>query len=273
MNKFNLKNILLKLSLKKFKETDFDDYFALYDKGYYREAYDVLRGILQSNAHWSKVGDMYVWCANLEFLVNDDVHKALKLLDKALELGCHFMASYYNVHGYMLWRVGECSMGIQELEKSVALKPYLTNLTNLGIVLTSSDDKRAIGIWRRVLKIDPNNCSAHIYLAQESVKSGDHGKAILMVKRAEILKPKVSDFIRIGNLYRDLGQIQNALNAFLEAYHLGYEPKAPLYASISDCYFSLGDKKLARKYAEWAFQLDPNNDYVKEVWHDYQDLR
>ena len=198
MNKFNLKNIFLKLSPKKFKEAEFDDYFALYDKGSYREAYDVLRGILQSSAYWSKVGDMYVWCANLELLVNDDVHKARKLLDKALEMSCHFMASYYNIHGYVLWRVGERDEGIEELEKSVALDPCLPNLINLGKVLTSSDDKHAISIWRRVLKKDPNNCSAHIYLAQESVKSRDHGKAVLMVKRAEKLKPKVSDFIRIG---------------------------------------------------------------------------
>ena len=38
---------------------NFDDYFALRGKGAYREAYTVLRDIMESQSRWSKVGDMY----------------------------------------------------------------------------------------------------------------------------------------------------------------------------------------------------------------------
>jgi hypothetical protein len=41
--------------------------------------------------------------------------------------------------------------------------------------------------------------------------------------------------------------------------------------SIAACYLSLGDAKLARKYVEWAMQCGPNDDYVKEVWHEYKE--
>jgi tetratricopeptide (TPR) repeat protein len=271
MDKSALQKILSKLSLRKSHTSNFDDYFALYDKGSYREAYDVLRGILQSNAHWSKVGDMYVWCADLELLVNHDVCKARQLLDKALKLGCHFMANYYRTHGSVLWRSGERSSGIEELEKSVALDPCITNLTTLGKVLTSSDDKHAMSIWRRVLEKDPNNCSAHIYLGRESAKSGDQGQAILMAKKAERLKPTVRNFVEIGCLYRELEQFQNALNAYLQAHKLGYESKGPLYASISTCYFAMGEKKLAQKYIQWALRYSPEDDFVKEVWQEYKE--
>lgn len=272
MTKFTLRRILSKLCPKFFQTADFDDYFALYDKGAYREAYAVLRDIIETQPCWSKVGDMYVWCADLELLVNDDVYKARQLLDKAGELGCHFMANYYSSFGYVLWRTGEPEKGIEYLEKSVSLDPRGTNLTTLGKVLSSADDKRAISIWHRVLEQDPNNCSAHIYLGRESAKSGDRGKALLMIKRAERLNPTIRDLVEIGGSYKELGQFQNALDAYLEANRLGYEPKGPLYASVAVCYFSLGEESLARKYAQWAMRSNPENDYVKEVWQKFEEL-
>jgi len=214
---------------------------------------------------------MYVWCADLELSVNDDVYKARQLLDKAGELGCHFMANYYSSFGYVLWRTGEPEKGLEYLEKSVSLDPRGTNLTTLGKVLSFDDDKRAISIWQRVLEQDPNNCSAHIYLGRESAKSGDRGKALLMIKRAERLNPTVINFVEIGGSYKELGEFQNALNAYFEANRLGYEPKGPLYASIAVCYFSLGEKSLARKYAEWAIRYNPENDYVKEIWRELEE--
>ena len=123
MAKFTLRRIFSKLCPRFFQTANFDDYFALYGKGAYREAYAVLRDIMESQTRWSKVGDMYVWCADLELLVNDDVRKARELLDKAGELDCHFMARYYSCFGYVLWRTGEAEKGIDYLEKSVALDP------------------------------------------------------------------------------------------------------------------------------------------------------
>lgn len=271
MAKFTLRRILSKLCPRFFQTPNSDDYFALYDKGAYREAYAVLRDIMESQHRWSKSGDMYVWCADLELLVNDDLCKARELLDKARELGCHFMACYYRAHGYVLWRSGDRQRGLQELEKSVASAPNLINLTTLGQVLSSDDDKRAMSIWQRVLEQDPNNCTAHIYLGRESAKSGDRGKALLMIKRAEKLNPTVRDFVEIGGSYKELGEFQNALNAYFEANRLGDEPKGPLYASIAVCYFSLGEKSLARKYAEWAIRSNPENDYVKKVWQTFEE--
>ena len=65
----------------------FDDCFALYKKGAYREAYDVLHDIMESQPDLSSVGDLHVLCAQLGLAVNGDVRKAGEILDKAQELG------------------------------------------------------------------------------------------------------------------------------------------------------------------------------------------
>jgi tetratricopeptide (TPR) repeat protein len=244
---------------------NFDDYFALYDIGSYREAYDVLLDILESEPKWSEVGDMYVWCADLELLVNDDLYRARQLLDKALALGCRFMANYYRTHGYVLWRAGERDRGIQELEKSIASNSNITNLETLGLVLSSDHDRCAKSVCQRILEQDPKNCSAHIYLGMEAAKAGDQDRALLMVRCAENLDPTVLNFVGIGRLYYELEKYNKALGAYLEADSFGYEPKGPLYDSISICNYSLGDYVKAIEYSSRALDLDFNDDYAKDV--------
>ena len=246
--------------------TDFDDYFDLYDKGAYREAYAVLHDIMESQPRWSKVGNMYVWCANLELLVNNDVCKAQQFLDKGRELGCSDMADYYRLHGYVLWRTGERDKGMQDVEKSIALDPRVSNLTTLGRMLSFINSERAMNVWQRVLEKDPKNCLAHIYVGWEAAKSGDRGKALLMAKRAEKLNPSVDNIFEIGQLCHELEEYQIALNAYQDANLRGYADKAILYASIAACYLSLEQASAARKYAEWAVQSNPENDYVKDIW-------
>ena len=250
---------------------NFDDYFALYNKGSYREALAVLRDIIESEPRWSEVGDLYVMYAHLELLVNDDVHRARQLLDKASELGCSDMVNYYRVHGYVLWIIGERESGMQEIVKSIELEPRVSNLTTLGRILSFIDDKRAFGVWQKVLEKDQNDCLAHICIGMELAKSGDRGKALLMAKRAEKLNPSVKNVFEIGQLYEDLEKFQSALNAYLEANRHHYEPKGQLCADIANCYFSLGDYRAAVEYAIEAIELNCNEDYVKNVLLSYSE--
>jgi len=244
---------------------NFDDYFVLHEKKAYREAYEVLREIMESQPRWSKVGDLYVWCAELELTVNDDVKKARKLLDKAHELGCAHMAPYYRVRGYVLWRSSDQDTGIQCLEKSVELDPNVTNLTTFGELLSYDYDKRALLIWQRVLMRDPNNCSALIYFGIEAVRSGDRNKALEIIKRVESLSPKFRDLLDIGRLYCELEQFQDALNILLEADKGGYEPKGFLYSFIGACCRSMGDYDAAIDYTSRALDLNFDYDYAKEI--------
>jgi tetratricopeptide (TPR) repeat protein len=128
----------------------FDEFFDLHGKGSYREAYAVLRDIMESQPRLSKIGDLHVLCAQLELMVNDDVRKAGEILDRAHELGCRYMAFYYKERGYVLWRSGDHGKGIEYLEKSVELEPTVAKLSTLGKLLSSDHDKRSIWVWQRL---------------------------------------------------------------------------------------------------------------------------
>jgi tetratricopeptide (TPR) repeat protein len=227
---------------------------------------------MNRNPRLSSVGDPYVLCADLELLANDDIDKARDLLEKARELGCSNMGSYYSTRGFMLWRAGEREEGIAELERSVALNPTVTHLVRLGRVLSADGDARATEVWQRVLKQDATNCLAHIYIGIGAVKSGNRGQAMLMAKRSERLARSGRDYSEIGRLYQELGEFHSAIGAYLEGHRLDDEPKGPLYAAIAACYFSLGDNSNGRRYLQWAMKHSPQHEYVRHVYEQSRDL-
>ncbi len=166
---------------------------------------------------------------------------------------------------------GEHEKGIEYLEKSVELEPIGNNLTTLGKLLSRDKDKRAADIWEKVLEEDPNSCLAHIYLAREEYNYGNREKAILMVEEAEQFNPTNRDYSEIGSLYFEMDEFQSALDAYFKADELGDEPKGSTYAAIASCYASIGDDVLAKKYIQWARQLNPENDYVQEIWKELKE--
>jgi tetratricopeptide (TPR) repeat protein len=249
--------------------SDLDKYFALYNEGAYREAYSVLRNLMAAQPYWSKVGDAYVLCADLEMIINDDVSKALELLDKARRLGCRSMSAYHRTHGYALYKAGEYDRGIQELEKCVALDPDIVNLATLGKALSYEGDGRAADVWRRVLEIDAHSCIAYIYLGILATKTGDREKAVLLAKQAEELHPTALDMEEIATLYAEAGEIQIALGKYLELERLAGDPKGPLYGAIAACYFELGNVQEGCTYLERARRCSPDSIDVKTQWERY----
>ena len=248
-----------------------DEYFALYAKGAYREAYAVLRDVMATVPGLSEMGDLYVWCAGLELAIGDDAPKAREFLDTALRLGCPDMASYNRLHGYVLWRTGEREAGIRELEKSVELEPDAVNLSMLGRVLSYEGDKRAADIWGRVLEQDPQDCQAYIYLGMLAARTGDKGTALLMVKKAEELHPTAHNVEEIARLYAEAGEVRMALDRYLEAERAGKEANGPLYANIAACHFELGNTREGCTYLEQAHRCNPDHTYVKEMWDLHKD--
>ncbi len=251
-------------------DSGFEEYFALREEGDFRGAYAVLREMLANSPRLSKVGDLYVWCAEFELLVNDNVREAQELLNKARELGLRQEAPYYRQHGYVLWRLGEREKGIQEVQHSVELNSSVTYLGMLAKLLTEDKDEQAETIWRRVLDQDPENCSAHVYLGIAAAKSGSRAQALLMARRAATLNPTAADMLEIGRLYGELSLFQDALGSYLAADRLGYEPKGPLCAAAAQCCFHSGQVDSGRKYIEWALRHSPENDYVKDICEKYR---
>ena len=193
-------------------------------------------------------------------------------MDRACEVGYSEKGYYYKVRGDALLDKGIYEEAIQDFERSVTLEPSVASLTMLAQALSEMDNSRAMEVWQQILEKDPQNCLAHAYVGLESVKSGDRGKAMLMAKRAEKLNPSSSEeLFTIGLLYYDLDEFGIAINSYLEANKLGYKDKGFLYACIAACYLSLDQAVPARKYAQWAVGCNPEHDYVKDVWHEYEE--
>ncbi|MHC4517475.1 MAG: tetratricopeptide repeat protein, partial [Planctomycetota bacterium] len=237
-------------------KSEFDEYFALRKKGAFREAYDVLLGILSTSPRWSRVGDLYVWCAELEMTLNNDLKRAQQLLEKARRLGCRYMDAYYRRHGILLCRLGRRRKGIEELERAVELSPSICSLMALAMELTEEEDGRALAVCHRVLDQDPESCWALTYMARLAARAGDRGKALLMIRRAERLSPSEYDIYDIAALWYELGEFQQAIHAYLEADRRGKQPKGPLYAAVAACYFEMGDNATGQKYLRWATRHD-----------------
>ncbi len=250
---------------------DIEKYLALCHQGAYREAYEFLRGLMTTQPYLSQVGDLHLMCANLELTISDDISKARESLDRARELGCRDMATYYRTRGYVLCKAGEREAGIRDLEESVALDPSVANLAMLGKVLSSEGDGRAKDVWRRVLEQEPESCLARIYLGILAAKTGDKDQALLMARQAEERRPTVQDIEEIAWLYGEAGDAETALDRFLEADRLGREPKGPLYAKIAACQFELGNGRAGREYLDRARACDPDNITVKKAWDSYKD--
>lgn len=246
----------------------FQDVLVFREKGAFDEAYTTFREIIDNEPEWSKNGDVYILWADLELLANYNARKALELLDKAQETGYSLTGLYYARRAQALWITGERQVALQCYERSVSAdSDYLREYAR---ALSCMNDKSAMGVWQQVLDRDPKSVLAHAYIGWEAAKSGNPDKALLMSKRAEELASSATDFYELGLLYHDSEEFRAAINKYLEAKKFGYKDEGGLYASIADCYLSLGDKSQARKYAELAISSEPENYYVKEVWQKCQ---
>ena len=268
-----LKRILSKLFPKLLQHHDFGSVLRMYDQGDFSGAYASLCKVMENETIWSKDGDVYSLWAKLELLANHNPRKALEHLEKAKQLNCPSIGYYYVVYAEALWDEGEHEKAIQYFEKGVVEDPNASHLGDLAWAYSFMRDKRAISVWQRVLEKDPESCLAHTFIGLEAARSGDRDKALLMAKRAEKLNPSIGELYDIGTVYHELCEFQSAINKYLEAKRLGYDEdkEGLLNAAIADCYISLGDSTEAQKYIQCAMRRYPENEYVKEIWHEYKE--
>ena len=250
-----------------------DDVLTMCDKGAFADAYTLLCELIEKQSGLSKHGGICALLAELELLANDNASKAIELLDRALDgdRGGLDMIYYYRVRGKAMFDTGKYEEAVKNFEQAVALDDGVENLKLLGQVLSEINDSGAMGVWKQILEKDPKNCLACANLGIELVKSGDKGRAMLMARRAEKLNPSSEELYRIGLLYYDLDEYGMAINSFLEANRLGYEDKGFLYACVAACYLSMNEAVPARKYVQWAIRCNPENYYVKDVLHEYEE--
>ncbi len=248
-----------------FKGAIFKEYYELYRQGAYKEAYTVLREIVNNHTKWLKKGDPYVTFAKLEILANNDNDAAMKLLGKAKEIGCSDMATYYGILAEVYWRKGNNDKCIECYEKSVELEPNIIALRHLGKALSLMNDKHAINIWERTLKKYPKDCVALAYLAREAEKAGDNEKALMMYKKADEYTHKEDDIYEMARIYYWFGKYQESLKLLLKCEEKNYKRQNVLLTEIAFCYLQLDNFESAIIYADKALDVKFDDDYAKRI--------
>lgn len=268
MAEFSIRKVLSRLHHKATDSDRVQQALDLFKRGAYKEAYDVLRKIMEKEPQLSEseMAFAYMLRADLELLAHGDVGEAQKSLDKVKEFDHPETDYYYRIQGDIKSRAGNPQAAIEYYEKSVALGPAVGNLIMLAQALSAVQDDRARDVWGRILQEDPENCFAHLGLAWHAARSGDRDGAVLMAKKAEQLNPSSKDAFEIGCVYHMVGDFQAAVSAYLRADSLGYGEKAKLHAAVAACYKQLGQDNQARQFAESALKCDPEDEYVKAIW-------
>lgn len=243
----------------------FERYFSLRKSGALREAYFELQAIMRDYPKWSKQGDLYVWCAEFELLLDGDADRALELLDTASELGCVNLPPYHSMRGAALCKRGDRREGLEEIRKSIAIDPSDLNVAALLDQVLEEDWPECVRMCQEILRRDSGHCMAHVCLAWDAKYRGDRDEAIRLAKDAERLAHSDVEFFRLGCLYHELEEQQSAIEAYLQADRLDYEEKGLVYAAVAACYFEMYDNVAAKRYLAIALEHSPDDEYVRSM--------
>jgi tetratricopeptide (TPR) repeat protein len=251
--------IITELILKCLKYYHRQKYLYLFKKEEYIKAYDLLKYVLVHDKPIDQ-GAANMMCAKLEFLAYDNFQKAREYLDEAYYTWKYnFKASDYGFYGHILCNLGEHDKGIEYIEKSIEMEPDEDNLSYYAAALSNDQDKRSIGIRKRIIEIDPGNCINRAYLAMDLFETGQKEEAFLEAKQAEKYAHDLDDYFQCGSMYERLEDFQKALDFYKKCEKLHYTPEFKLYYFIAECYYNMQNFGEAISYAIKSLQL--NYDY------------
>ena len=112
------------------------------------------------------------------------------------------------------------------------------------------------GILRQVVKIDPNNADAHLFLGDHYADLCHYEEAIRALKEA--IKENPDDAAKcseLGDLYYYLGQNEEAIKSYQQAIRI--EPRlAQTHYKLAKVYLEKGNKDLAWEEYEILKSLD-----------------
>jgi len=232
-----------------------NDDSTLYEKGHYRRAHTVLNKRLKEDKRLSQIGDVYTRLADLELLVKGNPSKALKLLDRASELGYEMSGYYFVTRAQALGQLGHLEEALLHYQEAVEADGHPYTLSNYAEALSFHNDKRAINVWKRLLRLNEKdyNYLACSFICIEARKSADLESVNEMTQKIEDAVPTASHAFNLGLYYhRQLNEYALALNQYTLAEKLGHPNRASLFTAVSDCYSSLSDQRNATRYARKA---------------------
>jgi tetratricopeptide (TPR) repeat protein len=112
------------------------------------------------------------------------------------------------------------------------------------------------GILKQVVKIDPNNADAHLFLGDCYADLYHYEEAIRGLKEAIKTNPDdAAQYSELGNLYSYLGYPEEAIEAYKQAIKIDPSMLEVRY-NLAKVYLEIGEKNLAWNECEILQNLD-----------------
>jgi len=155
---------------------------------------------------------------------------------------------------------------LKALKKATEMDPRSPNAWyNLGLVYKKMDKiGEAKSCFEKAISFKKNFDPALYQLGVLSYKTGKFEDALrFLVKYSSVVGDRTPPEVyeKIGLSYFKLLRIDGALRNLKKAYYLTHDPikKSKLCVNLGNCYFALGDFKLAKDYYSEAVKLDAKN--------------
>jgi serine/threonine protein kinase/Tfp pilus assembly protein PilF len=187
---------------------------------------------------------------------------AVEMLEKSTELDSTFAPAYgalgnrlHRLANYRFGGIKQIELAEKYLKKASSLNPdLLSALGKLALIYAeTSRTEEAVGLTRKMLKINSNNPDAHSSLGYIYRYVGMLEESEREYDIAISLDPK-KEFRSAGITYLELGKYDKAI----QGYDLDAESSFSL-AMKGQLYWRWGKRDLALKYLNRSISLDPNS--------------
>lgn len=128
--------------------------------------------------------------------------------------------------------------------------------------LRSGDAKSAREQMHIVRDVKPAREESIEGLADALAAAGENEDLMLFLQQMTRERGGVSDYMRLGQYSQQIGHVDDAQEAYLQAARLDGGKSSRIQLALADFYESLGDKANAFKRLRMAMFLDPKNETI-----------
>eukprot|EP00878_Enallax_costatus_P021778 GHUV01023071.1.p1 GENE.GHUV01023071.1~~GHUV01023071.1.p1 ORF type:complete len:412 (+),score=86.66 GHUV01023071.1:96-1331(+) len=172
---------------------------------------------------------------------------------------------------------GKIQDSLKLFQQATALNPH--NIANLKQVGRSwyllGKHRAAAEVYDEAIKLDSQDWELWFNKGMCAVQTKDYDRALDCFRRANSIQPHDATYMQIGALHLEQGQVEQALNTYLEA--LEHSPENPdILTTLGVTFLRLGDNQRAFDHLGTSLMHDPRNPRTilaaGSIIQDHQDM-
>ncbi|WP_242062141.1 TIGR03032 family protein [Nostoc punctiforme] len=187
-----------------------------------------------------------------------DFLAAIGCFQQALRWRSGYIAAY-NQLGNALQRLGRLEEAVATYQQIILLNPKVTQAhCNLGAIWQiQGKTDQAIAAYQQAIQLQPDFAVAHLNLGRLHANQQSWLAAAECLQEAVRLQPTATSYYELGNVCRQLGETQKAMNCWHHV--LKHQPDfAEAWHNLGCLLMMQGDITKAQKYFEQVIALKPD---------------